>query len=146
MTGDEAQRPSDDGAEGRIALIEESLSVRKRQVETGRVRVQVHVEEREQPVEIDLWREDVEVRRVPVGRQVDVVPETRQEGDTLIVPVVEEEVVVTRRLVLREEIHLTRRRHERTERRSVTLRAEQAEVMRDGPPPRSHQDEEDKGP
>lgn len=130
MTGDPAyDRPDPDG-ERRIPLLEEALSVGKRRVETGRVLVRVRVEEREQPVELELEREEVEVRRVPVGRPVDAVPETRREGDTLIVPVVEEEVVLTKRLVLREEIHLTRRATRRTERTSVALRSERAAVTR----------------
>lgn len=130
MTGESAyDRPDPDG-ERRIPLLEETLTVGKRRVETGRVLVRVRVEEREQPVELELEREEVDVRRVPVGRPVDAVPETRREGDTLIVPVVEEEVVVTKRLVLREEIHLTRRASRRTESTSVTLRSEQAAVTR----------------
>ena len=145
MSGERTDRPFEDTSEQRIPLVEEVLTVGKRQVETGRVRVQVHVDEREEQVDVDLRREDYDVRRVPVGRPVDAVPETRREGDTLIVPVVEEEVVVTRRLVLREEIHLTRRTVDRTERVAVTLRAERAEVTRDGMP--SHpQDEQDQGP
>jgi len=145
VSGERTDRPFEDTSEQRIPLVEEVLTVGKRQVETGRVRVQVHVDEREEQVDVDLRREDYDVRRVPVGRPVDAVPETRREGDTLIVPVVEEEVVVTRRLVLREEIHLTRRTVDRTERVAVTLRAERAEVTRDGMP--SHpQDEQDQGP
>jgi len=122
-------RPDPDG-ERRIPILEETLSVTKRRVETGRVRVEVKVVEREQPFELELDREEVEVRRLPVGRPVDAVPETRREGDTMIVPVVEEEVVVTKRLVLREEIHITRRSAKRTERASVTLRSEEAVVSR----------------
>ncbi len=113
-----------------MPLLEETLSVSKRRVETGRVRVEVKVVEREEPFELELGREEVEVRHVPVGRPVDAVPETRREGDTLIVPVVEEEVVVTKRLVLREELHITRRSVRRTERASVTLRSEEAVVSR----------------
>jgi len=122
-------RPDQDG-EWRIPLLEETLSVSKRQIETGRVRVEVKVVERDEPFELDLDREDVEVRHVPVGRPIDAVPETRREGETLIVPVVEEEVVVTKRLVLREELHITRRSVRRTERASVTLRSEEAVVSR----------------
>jgi uncharacterized protein (TIGR02271 family) len=114
----------------RVPLVSERLVVSKRRIETGRVRVQVAVEEREEPFELDLERQEVEVRRVPVGRPVEAVPQTRREGDTLIVPVVEEELVVTKRLVLREEIHVTRRAVRRTEGDTVTLRAERATVTR----------------
>ena len=50
------------------------------------------------------------------------------EGDTTIIPVVEEVVVVERRLVLREEIRVRKRRVEQAERVRVTLRQERADV------------------
>ena len=51
----------------------------------------------------------VEVERVAVGRTLaegETPPQTREEGDTLIIPVVEEMAVVVKRLVLREEVRL----------------------------------------
>ena len=117
-----------------IPLYRETLSLSKRQVERGRVRVRVdvRVEERERTFEQVLERHDVEVEHVPVNRVVESVPETRQEGDVLIIPIVEEEVVLVRRLVLREELHVHRRTTRRTEQFTVTLRSERAEVTRDG--------------
>jgi stress response protein YsnF len=50
----------------------------------------------------------VEIGRVPVGRPVDTMPPVRQEGDTTIVPVVEEIIVVGRRLILKEEVRIRR--------------------------------------
>lgn len=115
-----------------IPLYEETLSVAKRQVERGRVRVDVRVVEQEQALEQILERRDVEVERVAVGRVVETVPETRQEGDVMIIPVVEEEVVLVKRLVLREEIHVRKRATQRTEQFTVKLRSEHAEITRDG--------------
>ncbi|HYH17206.1 MAG TPA: DUF2382 domain-containing protein [Azospirillum sp.] len=126
--------------EQRLPLHEEVLSVGKRTVEGDRVRITTRVLEREQTAEQDLDSEEVEVVRVPVGRPVDAVPETRQEGDVLIVPVVEEELVVTKRLVLKEELHIRKRTTTRTERITATLRSEEAVVTRDAPaavPPES---------
>jgi uncharacterized protein (TIGR02271 family) len=116
--------------EQRLPLHEEVLSVGKRTVEGDRVRIATRVVEREQTVEQDLDSDEVEVVRVPVGRPVDAVPDTRREGDVLIVPVVEEELVVTRRLVLKEELHIRKRTTTRTERVTATLRAQQAVVTR----------------
>jgi len=115
-----------------IPLYEETLSVAKRQVERGRVRVDVRVVEQEQALEQILERRDVEVERVAVGRVVETVPETRQEGDVMIIPVVEEEVVLVKRLVLKEEIHVRKRATQRTEQFTVKLRSEHAEITRDG--------------
>jgi len=56
-----------------------------------------------------LLREDCEVERVSVRKLLDKPAETRQEGDTLIVPLMEEIWVVEKRLMLREELHIKRK-------------------------------------
>lgn len=85
---------------------------------------------REEMIEGNLAHEHVVVERVPIGEIVDAVPLVRQEGDVTIMPVVEEIVVVERRLFLKEEIHL--RRVHTTERfiETVKLREQHVEVTR----------------
>ncbi|MBP2295600.1 DUF2382 domain-containing protein [Azospirillum rugosum] len=121
-----------------IPLYDEVLSVGKRAVERGRVRITTEVREREETVEQELDSDSVEVVRVPVGRPVEVAPEPRHEGDVLIIPVVEEELVVTKRLVLREELHIRKRTTRRTERVTETLRSEEASVERLPAPETAH--------
>jgi len=118
-----------------IRLHEEVLSVGKRTVERGRVHIRTKVLEREESVEQELETQDVEIERVPVGRPVDSIPQPRQDGDVLIVPVVEEELVVTKRLVLKEELHIRKRTTRRIERVTETLRSEEAIVTRDATTP-----------
>jgi len=127
-----------------IPLLEESVSISKRSVERGRVRIDVRVSQREQVLEQTLQRRDVEVERVPINRVVETVPVARQEGDVMIIPVVEEEVVMVKRLVLREEIHVRQRTTQRTEQFSVTVRSESAEISRDGIRPDTSEDRETK--
>jgi uncharacterized protein (TIGR02271 family) len=121
----------------RIPVIHEELDVAKQVVETGRLRIHTHVTERHEAVQMPLDREEYTVERVAVGRPVDTPVEVRQEGEVTIVPVHEEEIVVTRRLVLKEELHIRRRtlRHHAT--RHVTLRTQEVEVVREPiePPP-----------
>jgi len=117
----------------RIPVIEEQLAVGTRVVETGRG-VRVHKTVSEQPVTIDerLMREEVDVRHVPVDRIVapEEAPASRYEGDTLVVPVLEEVLVVERRLRIKEELHITRVRHEEHYQETVPLKAEQVDVER----------------
>lgn len=127
----------------RIPVIEEQLAVGTRLVDTGRG-VRIHKTVTEQPVVIDerLARDEVDVRHVPVDRIValDDAPATRYEGDTLVVPVLEEVLVVERRLRIKEELHITRVRHEEHYRDTVPLKAERVEVERfdeAAPPPAS---------
>jgi hypothetical protein len=62
-----------------------------------------------------LFREDCDVKRVPIRRLIDKPVEARQEGDTWIVPLVEEVLIVEKKLLLREELHITRRREQRAD-------------------------------
>ena len=91
-----------------IPLLAEELSVERRRVETGRVLATVTTKHHEQVIEEELVHEQVEIERVPIGRTVEAIPPVREEGDTTIVPVVEEVLVIERRLVLKEEVHLRR--------------------------------------
>ncbi len=113
-----------------VPVVEEELIASKRAVKTGSVRVDKHVEKRTENVTMPLVRETVEVRRVPVNRVVERMPEVRTSGDTTIIPVVEEQIVVTKQLVLVEEVHMTRRRSRREETIPVEIEKERAEVVR----------------
>lgn len=128
------------GAEGnagsaqlRFPVMNEELQVSTRTVDTGRgLRVHKTVSEREQVVDDPLWREELAVEHVPVDRVIagDEVPQTRYEGDTLVVPVLEEVLVVQKQLVLKEEVRITRQRHPMRQPQKVLLRSEQIEVER----------------
>jgi uncharacterized protein (TIGR02271 family) len=115
---------------GKIPVVEESARIGKRVREAGQLVVYVTPHEHVQQVEVPLVEEHVEVRRVPVNQFIDGPVATRHEGNTTIVPVVEEVLVVEKRLMLREEVHVTRRRVETRQRQDVTLRREEARVLR----------------
>ncbi len=114
-----------------IPLVEERVSATKREIETGRVRVHTRVEEREEIVRAELARERVEVERVPMNVEVSEVPAPRQEGDVMVLPVVEEVLVVTKKLVLVEEVRVWRTRTIEDHAQPVTLAAQRAVVERD---------------
>ena len=114
-----------------LPVVQEEVAVRKRSRPIERVRVRKHVVEREVPLELVSAHEIIHVDRVPIDREVATVPETRVEGDTTIVPVVEETYVVRKRFVLREEIRITKRRSEHTRRVRVPAKREEVTVERD---------------
>ncbi len=127
----------DDGrATATIPVVEERAVVRKRKRLTGGVRVRTVVREREQLVDEPLQVERVEVARVPLGRWVEAPVPVRQEGDTTIVTLHEEVVVVEKRLRLAEEVRVTRRQETRRVQERVGLRREEVVVERDVAAPR----------
>jgi stress response protein YsnF len=114
-----------------IPLVEETATVGKREVVTGRVRVQTVTDTVEELARADVQRETVEVTRVPIDRMIETAPEIRTEGDVTILPVVEEVLVVEKRLVLKEELHIRRRVETETVEVPVTLRKQRAVVERE---------------
>jgi uncharacterized protein (TIGR02271 family) len=113
-----------------IELAEEQLRVSKREVERGRVVVRTRVEEREELAEAALRQEDVTVERVPIGRMIEAAPPMREEDGVLIVPVLEERLVVMTELVLKEEIRITKKSRTEVVREPVRLRSERVEIER----------------
>ena len=113
-----------------VPVMEEAVSVGKSEVVTGGVRLVKTVGEREEIVDEALTRTQVEVTRVPVGRFVDEAPAPRRDGDTTILSVVEEVLVVERRLRLVEEVHIAEVRSEYHDPQTVSLRREEVAVER----------------
>lgn len=125
-----AQEPSYPADALVVPVVAEELVVETRPVETGRVRITKTVQERAEVVDEPLLQERVAVERVPVGRVVEGPVAVRYEGDVMIVPVLEEVLVVEKRLMLTEELRITRQRTEKRAPQTVTLRREEVSVER----------------
>jgi stress response protein YsnF len=87
-----------------IPLSEEDIEVHKEVVTTGTVSINVNTVV--EPVEVDTstTSKHVGVDIVSVNQYVDTPPSTRTEGDTIIIPVVEE--VMVKRFYVKEEVHV----------------------------------------
>ena len=126
---DQEQRPED----LRIPLHVEEVSVSRREVEKANVQIALITGTREQVVDKELTHVRVEIERVPIDRTIEAVPPIRQEGDITIIPVVEEVVVVERRLVLKEEVRVRRVSTKEQHQETVVLRQQEAVVTREDP-------------
>ena len=124
----EAYDASMSGGKLVVPVVQEVVDVQKRWVESGRVRVTKVVHQHEEVVDEPLLREEVEVERIAVNRAVDGPVAVRHEGDVMIVPILEEVLVVEKRLVLKEELHIRRRRTEVSHPQRIVLRTEEATV------------------
>ena len=122
--------PEDQTENISVPVIEEELEVGKRRVEGDRVSVRTVARERTELVEQPLESTEVEIERIAIDREIDTAPDIRNDGDTMIIPVVEERLVVEKRLFLREEIHVHRRRVVTQFRQNVTLRSQEVVVER----------------
>ena len=116
----------------RIPILEEGLHVSTEAVDQGGYRITKRVQVHEQLVDEVLRSEHVEIERRPINNAIsdDAIPGIRQEGDTLIVPVIEEMLITVKRLVLVEEVRITRIHATHRNPQTFTLRKENIEVER----------------
>lgn len=113
-----------------VQLHAEELAVSKRRVASGLVRVAVATRSHDEAVDEVLHHERVLVERVTINQPVETVPPLRVEGDTTILSVVEEIVVVTRQLILKEEVRVRRIQVTEVHHEVVTLREQEAVITR----------------
>jgi len=115
----------------RIPVIQEEVIVEKKLVETGRVLIAKKIVEETSIINQQLSSEQVKIDRKEINQYVDIAPAAvRQEGDVTIISVLKEVLVVEKKLMLVEEIHITKQKTEVTEHREITLRNEQVDVTR----------------
>ena len=121
-----------DAREAVLQLHAEEAVVGTRLTRGETVRVATVTHAHDHVVDVPLTRDVIEVERVPIGQVVEVAPAIRYEGDVTILPVLEEVevVVIERRLMLKEEIHVRRRRLTETHRETISLRSQSAVVTR----------------
>ena len=108
----------------------EELSVSRQQIAGDTVQVSIVTREGDGVVDEMLNHERVEIDRVPIGRPVDAIPPVRQEDETTILPVVEEIIVVQRRLILKEEVRIKRLHVSERHQEAVVLRKQEAVITR----------------
>lgn len=109
-----------------IPLLAEQLNISRQKVLTGGVRVHKTVSERTETINEPTLREELEIQRVEVNRFITESPAVRYEGDVMIVPLLEEVLVVEKKLVLREEIRITKRQDTLHNPQQFVVRREEA--------------------
>lgn len=116
------------GEQGKVVipLLAEQLLIARRKILTGGVRVHKTVSERTETVDEPTLREELNIERVEINQFVAEAPAVRYEGETTIVPLLEEVLVVEKRLVLREEIRISKRRDTLRNPQQIVLRSENA--------------------
>jgi uncharacterized protein (TIGR02271 family) len=117
----------------RVPLPVEEVSVSRREIKRANVQIALNTRTREQLIDEELTHVRVEIERFSIDQTVEAVPPIRQEGDITIIPVVEEVVIVERRLVLKEEVRVRRVSTKEQHQETVVLRQQEAVVTREGP-------------
>lgn len=125
------RRQEADEAAINIPVIEEQVNVERRVVETGKVRIRKTVAKKRELVDFPEVHENVKVERIPINQYVETAPPPiRYEGSTMIIPILREEVVVTKRLLLVEELRINKEQIEVHKPMEIPLLKEEIEIER----------------
>jgi uncharacterized protein (TIGR02271 family) len=133
ISAEQAPRLSgEDEDDFRVRRSEEELRVETREHEAGEMRVRKRVRTERESLTVPKKRVEVRVERVPVeetatGEEATAAPEIGEEE--IVVPVVEEEIVVEKRPVVKEEIRIRKQVVEDVEVVEEDVRREEVEIV-----------------
>lgn len=114
-----------------VPVIKEELQVGKQEVIKGVVRVTTRVDSHEELVDEPLLHEWVSVDRIPVNQFIEGdLPQVREENGVTVIPLIEEVLVIEKKVLLREEVHLTKRKATVRKPQRIVLRSQTVEVER----------------
>jgi stress response protein YsnF len=113
-----------------IPVVQEEVHADAQPVVTGGVRVTKHVDTHNELIEQQLRTSRADIKRVKTNRVVDGPQAPQRVGNTLIIPVVSEQIHIQKRWVVTEEIHITQHEEVETVQQTVPVNYERAEVER----------------
>lgn len=114
-----------------IPVAEEHLHVGTKLVETGRINISKKVSSEDVTMDVPVTHEEVTVERKEINQYVDELPPaSRQEGDTTIISVFKEVLVVEKKILLVEEVHITKKIIESSVPITDTIRKEEVIINR----------------
>lgn len=113
-----------------VPVLREELEIRKEVHHTGTVRLRKVISESPEFISEVLGAENIEIERIPMDVLVDAPPPVRTEGDVTVIPIVEEVLVVTKQIRLKEEVRISRRHSASNYYEEIRLRSEELVVER----------------
>lgn len=118
----------------RVPVVEETLTATKQWQQAGILEVRKTVRTVTQDLDVPVQYEEATVERVPVNRVLaeNEILAPLQDGATLIVPVIHEELVVVKRRVLVEEVRITKHLQTATQRFSEPVQREEVQITQQG--------------
>jgi uncharacterized protein (TIGR02271 family) len=112
-----------------IPVVEDEIIIDKKLVRKGGITIKKEIISEDASVDIPLLKENLDIQRIPVNQYLDSRPEIRYEGDTTIIPVLKE--VIEKRLLLVEEIRITKTVTRETRSEKITLSKQKVTVTKE---------------
>jgi uncharacterized protein (TIGR02271 family) len=111
-----------------IPVIEEEVVIDKKIIEKGGIVIDKKITTQDISVEAPLKSDHLSIEHVAINRFLDSRPEIRYEGETMIIPVLKE--VFVKRLLLVEEIRITKETEIQSHSEKITLKKEEVTIRR----------------
>lgn len=119
----------DGGQAARLQLREEQLHIHKHLMVAGEVRVRKEVRTEHRTIEVPVSREEIVIERLAPA-EAPVTAADFAPGEVIRIPLREEQVVVEKRPVVREEVRVGKRVVQETERVDGEVRKEEVRIER----------------
>ena len=113
-----------------LNILKEQALVKKQIVEKAKVHIEKKVHHTEATIHIPVVSEEIEIKKIPVNQYVEIMPQGRYEGDTIVIPVIKEILIVEKKLLLVEEVYVKKHTNTTTEEKNIILREEEIIVDR----------------
>jgi uncharacterized protein (TIGR02271 family) len=115
---------------GSLQLRKEELDINKSRIQKGEVEISKEIIEDHKTVDVPVTHEEVVIERTPINNEATDTPITA--GETIRIPVSEEQVNVGKHTVITEEISARKREVEETKVVDETLKREEARINKNG--------------
>ena len=113
-----------------LNVLHEQVNIDKETVVSGKVVIRKNVHEENEMITVAVSHEEVKIKKVAINKYVDAAPEIRYEGETTIIPVIKEVLIVEKKFLLVEEVHVTKHVVTETREHTVPVRKEEVSVER----------------
>ena len=111
-----------------LNVLHEQVNIDKETVVSGKVVIHKNVHEEDELISVPVSHEEVKIKKVAINKYVDDAPAVRYEGDTTIIPVIKEVLIVEKKLLLVEEVYITKHVVTQTTEHTVPVRKEEVRV------------------
>ncbi|MBK4715018.1 MULTISPECIES: YsnF/AvaK domain-containing protein [Tenebrionibacter/Tenebrionicola group] len=114
MTDNERPHPTDNEDNTpqvqRIPVYNEKVQIDKETVCHGKVIVKRNTLRQQVTVSENISHQDAIIEVVPIGKYVDSIPQHTENDDVIVIPVYEEHTQIVKRVYLKEEIRITKKK------------------------------------
>jgi len=111
-----------------IRVLKEDIDISKKVIDGRKISLHKSVSTETVSNNIVLLHDNIRIEHITFNKEVGEIPKIREKGNITIIPVIEEVAVVTKKIILVKEIHITNDQIEKIEHIETLLRKESVTI------------------